>query len=725
MKKILLFLSAPLFALSQTCQDASVELSALVQNSPPQITLNWTANANATGYALYRKLKTATTWGAMVTSLPGTATSYTDNTVSIGVSYEYKLQRTAANFAGFGYINAGIEIPVIEQRGILILLVDSTFISTLSNEITRLINDFEGDGWEVIRHDINRNAPVTWVKSKIVADYNLDPVNTKAVFILGHVPVPYSGQINPDGHPDHLGAWPTDTYYGEVTSTWTDVSVNTTVATDPRNHNIPGDGKFDQSIIPSDLELQVGRVDFANMPAFTSTEEQLLRNYLLKDHDYRHKVFTALHRALVDDNFGFFGGESFAASGYKNFGPLVGPGNVTAVDYFTSMNSGSYLWSYGCGGGSFTSAGGIGTTTDFTTSNLQGVFTMLFGSYFGDWDRSDNFLRAVLAQGTTLTNAWSGRPHWVFHHMGLGDNIGYDVKTSINNSSLYFYNYAQRYVSCSFMGDPTLRNDVVAPAGVVVANVVGTNCQINWTASTDPVLGYYIYVKDPASNTWTKLNQTLVTGLSYTDTCLVNPGIYNYMVRAVLLETSPSGTYYNISQGISDTALNNNNLVVNAAFTTSGSTNVITFTNTSSNATSYQWNFGDAGTSTLTSPIHTYTFDGNYTVTLIATNGCDTDTFTFLVTIATGVYEFTSGPEFQLFPNPSTSHFTLVFDEFESRKLSGRSLKFESILGEIIFYQTIEGKSFQIDVSKLSPGIYLLSVESEQGRVTKRIVVSR
>jgi hypothetical protein len=51
-------------------------------------------------------------------------------------------------------------------------------------------------------------------------------------------------------------------------------------------------------------------------------------------------------------------------------------------------------------------------------------FTMLFGSYFGDWDSQDNFLRAPLAQGLTLTNAGveaalgvssngHGRNHWL------------------------------------------------------------------------------------------------------------------------------------------------------------------------------------------------------------------------------------------------------------------------------------------------------------------------
>ncbi len=53
----------------------------------------------------------------------------------------------------------------------------------------------------------------------------------------------------------------------------------------------------------------------------------------------------------------------------------------------------------------------------------------------------------------------------------------------------------------------------------------------------------------------------------------------------------------------------------------------VNFTNTSTGAVSYQWTFGDGGTSTLAAPTHTYTNFGVYDVRLIVTNasGC-TDT---------------------------------------------------------------------------------------------------
>ncbi len=63
----------------------------------------------------------------------------------------------------------------------------------------------------------------------------------------------------------------------------------------------------------------------------------------------------------------------------------------------------------------------------------------------------------------------------------------------------------------------------------------------------------------------------------------------------------------------------------------------VSFTNSSSGATSYSWNFGDGGSSTATNPSHTYTAAGTYTVTLTATNACgsDQDVKTDYITVTT------------------------------------------------------------------------------------------
>jgi PKD repeat protein len=59
----------------------------------------------------------------------------------------------------------------------------------------------------------------------------------------------------------------------------------------------------------------------------------------------------------------------------------------------------------------------------------------------------------------------------------------------------------------------------------------------------------------------------------------------------------------------------------------------VNFTNTSSYATTYSWNFGDGSSSSADAPSHKYTSVGNYTITLIASAGGKSSTTTKSITI--------------------------------------------------------------------------------------------
>jgi len=536
-----------------------------VQINAPQITLSWPADPFATGYALYRKSVNTTVWGSS-NNVPADAATYLDTNVVVGGSYEYRIIKHASNFFGFGYLSSGIQVPLVESRGTVILVVDNTQSSSLALELARLQQDLVGDGWAVLCHYVPRMAvdpanasSSVWaarsnelanVKALIKADFNANPANVNSVLLFGHVPVPYSGDLAPDGHFDHTGAWPADVYYGDMSGTWTDSSVSATNASDSRNWNVPGDGKFDQTTLPANVDLQVGRVDFANLPAFPQGETELLRQYLDKDHNFRHKFITAQPRGLIDDNFGLSAGTPFAVNGWGNFAAFFGATNTFSGNWLSTLSTQSYLWGYGCGPGSSTSASGVASTADFVTTDTQVVFTMLYGSYFGDWDSQDNFLRAQLGTATyALTSAWAGQPNWLFHHMALGENIGFSTRLTQNNNGLtYWADGYSRYVHVALMGDPSLRMHPVAPPSALVATANSSGgVALSWNASPDAVAGYHIYRAATESGPFTRLNTALISTTNYTD---AQAAANTYMVRAVALEVSASGSYWNASQGL-------------------------------------------------------------------------------------------------------------------------------------------------------------------------------
>jgi len=533
---------------AQAPQQASIPV-AVDLSAPPAIRFTWPLDASATGYTVQRRIYGTSAWSSPVT-VPGggAATQWTDVGALLALRYEYLIVRNGSP-GGRIVVAAAHNGALLDQRGKVVLVVDASKVPALGSRLTRLVDDLAGDGWTVARHDVQPTDSVPSVKARIVAEHSADPIQTRAVFLLGRVPVPYSGAIAPDGHPDHQGAWPADVYYGDVNGVWTDTSINVTSATRPENRNVPGDGKFDQGTLPSDVELAVGRVDFANMPAFAAGETQLLQQYLDKDHDYRHKAFAVDQRAVIDDNFGWFGGEAFAASGWRSFTALLGPVNVVSGDYFTTLNvptGNGHVWSYGCGGGWYQGASGVGSTADFALSGNRSVFTMLFGSYFGDWDSPDNFLRAALGSGWTLTSVWAGRPHWSFHTMGVGDPIGFGARFSQNDTVVG--GFGQRGVHMALMGDPTLRQHVIAPPSGLVVTDQWPAASLGWAASADPVAGYHVYRSTGPNGPFTRLTGTPVAATAFVDPqALAGPS--TYLVRAVRREVAPGATYWNVSQG--------------------------------------------------------------------------------------------------------------------------------------------------------------------------------
>ena len=479
-----------------------------------------------------------------------------------GAAYEYQVVKHATlGYTGYGYIYVGIEAPLIENRGKLVLVVAAD-TGSLASELARLQSDLTGDGWVVIRHDVAPWDSPDSVKTLIQNDYYADPGQVLAVFLFGHVPVVMSGSLEYDSH----GArpMPADAFYGDIDGDWQ-------LYLDPINR---------PSYMPSEIELMVGRVDFYAMPGLGApsawpSETELLRQYLNKDHGWRHKHFTVPRRALMANRAGDYFGLAYAASGYRNFEPFVGPGNIIEADvsdaaepaqrWISYVANGAWLWTYASGGGQDTVLSQMGThdsyhdvwSTDIVAQDAKVVFSMFFGSHFGDWTRTDNLMRAMLATPSMgLTACLVGTPHWYFHHMSLGEPIGYGTRLTMNNAGLYQNNVnaLARGVLIDLLGDPALRLDQVAPASALSVSAANGTATLTWNASPDANTGYHVYRAASPSGPFVRLSVAPITAVSFTDAIPFSASTRTYMVRAIALESTPSGSYYNASQGIFATA---------------------------------------------------------------------------------------------------------------------------------------------------------------------------
>lgn len=584
MKSILLLffivLNANLFSQERnlTARDCAIMIDAkVVIGLQTTVTLNWNPNEQARQYIVYKKEMGGVFPNTPVAELDSTTYTWTDNQVSEGKIYEYKIVGDSRGKINNGsiiqYLASGYKAVSVNAEpykgGRLLILIDSTINSELSEEISRFQDDILKEGWTYVTRYVTRAEEFDGQKVRQVKQVILEEWNKKQfdnIFLLGRVPVPYSGDIVPDAHTNnHRGAWPADMYYGDMTeSYWTDVSVNSTSAPD-RTKNVPGDGKFDISTLYNNqwqivitTEAGVGRVDFFDMPAFEKSEIELLRAYLDKDHAFRTGQVEVENKALVDNNFAassILG--AFAWSGWANFASIIGKDNVVVGDWIKAnreenLQEKTYIMAFGDGGGSYKSAGGVGTTANFAENNLNAVFSILFGSYFGDWDVPDNLMRAALAsEPSILTCSWSGRPHWYYHHMGLDYPIGYSTKVTlnntidyvpmllVNNNQLQFPEGLILQVHVSLLGDPTLKvnaEPILSHLESFSAVQEGEDTKLSWDMPDDGMQhSWDLFYNVNKSDVWHKANENPITINEYLDEFKYN-GEITYLIREIIKE---------------------------------------------------------------------------------------------------------------------------------------------------------------------------------------------
>jgi hypothetical protein len=148
----------------------------------------------------------------------------------------------------------------------------------------------------------------------------------------------------------------------------------------------------------------------------------------------------------------------------------------------------------------------------------------------------------------------------------MGETFGYCAKLTQNVAdgpiyvtndrkrlifeSDYIWSLSMSSIHVALMGDPTLRMQYLSdPPSALSASESGNSVKLTWNHPKITVPGYNIYRADATGDTLIQINTSPVTITQFTDPApLADSNIY--VVRAAQLTTTPSGSYWNESGGV-------------------------------------------------------------------------------------------------------------------------------------------------------------------------------
>jgi len=708
-------LCAPFIGGSQNIYDTlrTVKMTATVNQQAKNINIEWEDDPGSNTYYLYKKLRQDTTWGDALFVSDNQTSNFLDTNIDPGKLYEYRILKETGDSLGYAYLFSGVNYLPPQRRGNILLLVDSAAVNIINTTLTKYIDVLTSEGWLPALVCISENATVQEVKSLII-QYHTSLDSLTSALLMGNIAVPHSGNINPDGHSDHKGAWPADVYYGDIDGIWTDEIVNNSSSAYPRLHNIPGDGNFDQAFIPSDIELVIGRLDFSELPVFDDNEYLLLKNYLQKNIAFRTGEYRVNRRAVFTNINPWK--EGLGQNAIRNFVPLVSNDSLEYNAYFDAYYD-SFLWSYGASSGSMINSNGLGSIYTYVDNNFQAVFTANFGSYFGDYDYENNYLRTLLGSGKVLSSVWMGAPNWYFHPMGMGFDLGFCSRLTQNNSDVYYAGYFPKSVTLNLLGDPTLKAFIVTPPKDLEAIQEDNQVELSWTSSADALTGYQVYRKNESMLYFEPLDSIPITETSFIDACVTGSEQVEYLVKAVKQEITPSGSFINHSCGPIISVLTLPNVLPEAIFNVSYDQGILKGLNSSINADQFEWILPNGVVIYDENFELDYNGNGETAVTLIASNACYSDTLEQVITI-TDLSDLKIEKSISVYPNPSIGNITL------ETNLKIDAIHMYDLLGHLLWTETsLAIGKHAIDIQNIKQGNLILKIHINNKIVSRLITV--
>lgn len=98
----------------------------------------------------------------------------------------------------------------------------------------------------------------------------------------------------------------------------------------------------------------------------------------------------------------------------------------------------------------------------------------------------------------------------------------------------------------------------------------------------------------------------------------------------------------------------------------------------------------------------------------VGTLGCSTDVYNYLATLSNNDFSINSDNNIKVFPNPSSTIFKIVSDTYIDK------ITIFDTLGKEILTQTQNNN--EVNIEKLSKGIYLIEITSENEKIYKKLI---
>jgi len=128
----------------------------------------------------------------------------------------------------------------------------------------------------------------------------------------------------------------------------------------------------------------------------------------------------------------------------------------------------------------------------------------------------------------------------------------------------------------------------------------------------------------------------------------------------------------------------------------------------------YKWIFGDGTTTTDPSPVHTYDTAKVYTVMVLLTNACGTDTVYWSIPTGIASINQQSNP-LTISPNPASSVVRVSAD-----KVTMNDVMIINSAGATVYTGTFGSqKNGEINISQLPVGLYIIRINTSGGYYSK------